>query len=216
MKEDILKNLSPEERKELLEKLQQEEKEERIGRREAYEGLRTQFLMQVKNALTAVTDDVQGFRDWLERESTAFRAIMSGYGQLRNEGQGSYTITDGNFRLSVRSNVVKCFDERADMAAERLIGYLERFVSQTEKGTDDEMYQLAMTLLERNRQGALDYKSICRLYQLEDKFDEEYSEIMNLFRESHIVSGTAINYYFHQKDDKGVWRRIEPSFCRLS
>ena len=216
MKEDILKNLSPEERKELLEKLQQEEKEERIGRREAYEGLRAQFLMQVKNTLTAVTDDVQGFRDWLERESTAFRAIMSGYGQLRNEGQGSYTITDGNFRLSVRSNVVKCFDERADMAAERLIGYLERFVSQTEKGTDDEMYQLAMTLLERNRQGALDYKSICRLYQLEDKFDEEYSEIMNLFRESHIVSGTAINYYFHQKDDKGVWRRIEPSFCRLS
>ena len=216
MKEDILKNLSQEERKELLEKLQQEEKEERIGRREAYEGLRAQFLMQVKDALTAVTDDVQGFRDWLERESTAFRAIMSGYGQLRNEGQGSYTITDGNFRLSVRSNVVKCFDERADMAAERLIGYLERFVSQTEKGTDDEMYQLAMTLLERNRQGALDYKSICRLYQLEDKFDEEYSEIMNLFRESHIVSGTAINYYFHQKDDKGVWRRIEPSFCRLS
>lgn len=216
MKEDILKNLSPEEKKALLNQLQQEEKEERIGRREAYEGLRAEFLMRVKNFLVSVTDNVQGFRDWLEKESANFRTIMNDYGQLRNEAQGSYTITDGSFRLSVKSNTVKCFDERADIAAERLINYLEKFVLKTEKGTEDEMYQLAMTLLERNRQGDLDYKSICKLYQMEEKFDEEYSEIMNLFKESHIVSKTAVNYYFYQKDDKGVWRRIEPSFCRLS
>ena len=77
------------------------------------------------------------------------------------------------------------------------------------------MYQLAMTLLERNKQGDLDYKSISKLYEMEDRFDDEYRSIMDLFRESNVVIKTAINYYFSMRDQNGVWRRIEPSFCRL-
>lgn len=38
---------------------------------------------------------------------------------------------------------------------------------------------------------------------------------VDLFRESNIVDGTAINFYFSQKDAMGVWRRLEPSFNRL-
>ena len=78
------------------------------------------------------------------------------------------------------------------------------------------MYLLAITLLERNKYGDLDYKSISKLYELEDRFgDPEYSEIMNLFRESNVIEGTATNYYFEEKDSRGVWRRLEPSFNRL-
>ena len=51
--------------------------------------------------------------------------------------------------------------------------------------------------------------------QLEDRFDSEYTEIMDLFRESNVVYKTAVNYYFHKRDENGVWHRIEPSFCRL-
>ena len=72
-----------------------------------------------------------------------------------------------------------------------------------------------MTLLERNRQGDLDYKNISKLYEMEDRFDEEYKSIMGLFRESHTVTKTAVNFYFWQRDKNGVWRRVEPSFCRL-
>ena len=88
-------------------------------------------------------------------------------------------------------------------------------MKQSEKGADDPIYQLAMTLLERNKQGKLDYKSISKLYELEDKFDGEYAEIMTLFKESNVVMGTAQNYYFSKRDKDGVWRRLEPSFCRL-
>ena len=85
-----------------------------------------------------------------------------------------------------------------------------------EKGADDPMYQLAMTLLERNRKGDLDYKSISKLYDLETQFDDpEYSQIMQLFKESNVVNGTAINFYFHQRDERGVWHKIEPSFNRM-
>ena len=110
---------------------------------------------------------------------------------------------------------MKSFDERANLAAERLVDYLKRYAMSRELGTDDPMYQLGMTLIERNRQGDLDYKSVSKLYELEDRFDSEYTEIMDLFRESNVVYKTAVNYYFHKRDENGVWRRIEPSFCRL-
>ncbi len=38
---------------------------------------------------------------------------------------------------------------------------------------------------------------------------------MQLFKESNVVYKTAVNYYFYKRDENGVWRRVEPSFCRL-
>ena len=212
---EAIKGMSADERKELLEQLKRQEKEEKVKSREAYEGLRAQFMMDVQNKLTPMTEDVRSFREWLERESEGFNDVMRDYGQLRKSDQESFTVIDGNFKLEVKSNKVKSFDERADMAAERLVDYLKRYVQKTEKGVDDPMYQLAMTLLERNKMGDLDYKSISKLYELEDRFDDEYSEIMSLFKESNVVQKTAVNYYFSKRDTNGVWRRIEPSFCRL-
>ena len=211
-----LKSLSAQDRKELLKQLQQEEKKNKRNRRDAYEGLRAQFMLEVKNKLLPVVDDVKAFRDWVEKEADAFTKVMKEYGQVKSDEQRSYTITDGDFRLEVKSNKVKGFDERADMAADRLIDYLKRYMQNSEKGSDDPMYQMAMTLLERNKMGDLDYKSISKLYELEDKFDEEYADIMRLFKEANVVQRNATNYYFSRRNpENGVWTRIEPSFCRL-
>ena len=206
----------------MLATLQNEANEEKNNRRQAYEELREKFAQDVQARLNDVVTAVSGFREWLESESRAFRDVMAEYGQLRSESQGGFTmtvgefrLTVGEFRLTVAANKVKGFDERADMAAERLVDYLKRYVQQTEKGTDDPMYQLAMTLLERNKSGDLDYKSISKLYDLESRFDQEYAEIMQLFKESNVVQRNAQNFYFHRRDEVGVWRKIEPSFCRM-
>ena len=213
---EVLKELSAKERKELLKQLQQEEKEDQRSRREAYETLRHQFTFDVESKLMPIVNNVQGFYDWIVGESEAFRNVMRDYGQLRRgEEQSSFTVVDENFKLEVKSNKVKSFDERADLAAERLINYLKDYVGRTDKGVDDPMYQLAMTLLERNKQGDVDYKSISKLYELESRFDTEYADIMQLLKESNVVYKTATNYYFYKRDLNGVWRRIEPSFCRL-
>ena len=211
-----IKSLSKEQRAALMAQLQQEEKEDRIARRETYEALRGEFMQDVKSKVTSLVEDVKGFRGWLEKEADAFTKVMKEYGQVKSDEQRSYTITDGDFRLEVKSNKVKGFDERADMAADRLIDYLKRYMQNSEKGSDDPMYQMAMTLLERNKMGDLDYKSISKLYELEDKFDEEYADIMRLFKEANVVQRNATNYYFSRLNpENGVWTRIEPSFCRL-
>lgn len=211
-----IKSLSKEQRAALMAQLQQEEKEDRIARRETYEALRGEFMHEVKTNVLEMVNAVTGFRGWLEKEADAFTKVMKEYGQVKSDEQRSYTITDGDFRLEVKSNKVKGFDERADMAADRLIDYLKRYMQNSEKGSDDPMYQMAMTLLERNKMGDLDYKSISKLHELEDKFDEEYADIMRLFKESNVVQRNATNYYFSRRNpENGVWTRIEPSFCRL-
>lgn len=211
-----IKSLSKEQRAALMAQLQQEEKEDRIARRETYEALRGEFMHEVKTNVLEMVNAVTGFRGWLEKEADAFTKVMKEYGQVKSDEQRSYTITDGDFRLEVKSNKVKGFDERADMAADRLIDYLKRYMQNSEKGSDDPMYQMAMTLLERNKMGDLDYKSISKLYELEDKFDEEYADIMRLFKEANVVQCNATNYYFSRRNpENGVWTRIEPSFCRL-
>ena len=212
----MLKGMSKEQRAALLAQLQSEAKNDRVAKRETYEALRGEFMYDVLTRVNDVEQTVSGFKKWLDGEVTAFTKVMREYGAVKNDGQQSYTITDGDFKLEVKFNKVKGFDERADIAAERLVDYLKRYMAASEKGVEDPMYQMAMTLLERNKTGDLDYKSISKLYELEDKFDGEYAEIMQLFKEANVVQTTATNYYFSKRNpETGVWTRIEPSFCRL-
>lgn len=213
---ELLKGMSKEQRAALLAQLQSEAKNDRVAKRETYEALRGEFMYDVLTRVNDVEQTVSGFKKWLDGEVTAFTKVMREYGAVKNDGQQSYTITDGDFKLEVKFNKVKGFDERANLAAERLVDYLKRYMEASEKGVEDPMYQMAMTLLERNKTGDLDYKSISKLYELEDKFDGEYAEIMQLFKEANVVQNTATNYYFSKRNpETGVWTRIEPSFCRL-
>ena len=214
--EDILKGLSAEQQEELLRTLTANKQQSELDKRNAYESIRTSFGRNVKDEVVRVALSVKKFRDWLDKESEGFKEVMAEYGKLRSKEQRGYTLVVDDFKLKVKSQDVKGFDERAELAAQRLMEYLGAYIDKSEKGEDDPMYQLCMNLLERNRNGKFNYTSISKLYQLEGKFnDEEYTSIMNLFRESNVTKETVVSYYFSQKGEDGVWRKIEPSFCRL-
>jgi hypothetical protein len=206
--------LSSLELKELLKEKKEEEHRQALVRREAYEGIRAELLRSAEQKVRAVIAEVECLYDFTVKETGAFFEVMKEYGQLRNGGdQMSYKIKGERFILEVKSNRVKKFDERADVAASRLIEFLQGYIRRSGQGVKDPMYRLAMTLLERNRKGDLDYQSVSRLYDLEQDFNsEEYSAIMQLFRESNVVEGTETHFYFHEKTKLGVWRRLEPSF----
>lgn len=211
-----LSQLSTAELKAVLARRQEDEKKARREKRDAYEGLRDELLIRMQRAVLKVTEENKGFLQLCDDESGAFRKILEDYGQLKKKDQLSFTIRNDQFKWEIKCNKIKRFDERADAAASKLVEFLRSWIQNKEDGTDNPMYQLAMTLLERNKNGDLDYKSISKLYDMEDKFDDpEYSAIMQLFRESNIVDSTSVNHYFSQRDDMGVWRRIELSFNRL-
>lgn len=211
-----LKDYSLEELEQALAQRLEQVKKREAEKREAYEKLRAELVNAIREKVLLTVAAVKNLSDFLTSEINAFRSIMSEYGQLRDPGQMSFKIENSGFRIWVKTNKVKRFDERADVAAARLIEFLQAWIKRAEQGENNPMYQLAMTLLERNKNGDLDYKSISKLYDLESRFnDPEYSAIMQLFKESNMIEGTATNYYFEQRNENGVWKRLEPSFNRL-
>lgn len=200
----------------LAERRKAEEAENSKRQREAYEGIRAEVVHRIETKVRQFVSEVQAMYDFIKDETLAFKQVMAEYGQLRFENQLSFQLQEENFKIEVKVNKIKAFDERADIAAARLIEFLKGWISNSEKGVNDPMYQLGMTLLERNRQGDLDYKSISKLYQLESDFNSpEYSDIMQLFKESNVVETTATNFYFYERTEMGVWRKLEPNFNRL-
>lgn len=210
------KSMTTAELADIEKKVKEARLEKSLKNREAYEGIRAEFVRSLELKVISVTEEVKGLYDYVVGQTTSFKEVLSEYGQLRKCDQLGYSVVEGNFKVEVKACKVKKFDERADAAAIRLIDFLGDWIKKSKAGTEDPMYQLAMTLLERNKYGDLDYKSISKLYDLEDRFnDAEYSSIMSLFKESNVTEGTATNYYFSRKDEKGVWRKIEPSFNRM-
>lgn len=211
-----LSKLTPAEREQMLNKLLEEKKKEEGLKREAYEGLRTEFLIRIQHELEKYVTYSNQFKQWLRGEAEAWYEILKEYGKLKRDDQIGFTLSSDDFKFYVKGNRVKGFDERADIAEKRLVDFLSRYVANSDKGTKDPMYKLALSMISRNEQGDLDYKSISRLYELESDFnDPEYSEIMQLFKESNVVENTVINFYFEEKNQYNVWRKVEPSFNNI-
>ena len=212
-----LSNISSAELEELLKKKKDQEHKAALEKRNAYEGIKEDLLKRVEKRIMNTSTNVLELFDFIVRETSAFYEVMKEYGQLRKgDRQMSYHINNDHFRIDVKTNKVKKFDERADIAAARLIEFLQGWIKSSDKGVDDPLYQLAMILLERNRQGDLDYKSISKLQDMKNKFNnEEYNDIMRLFEESNVVEGTATYFYFSHRTDLGVWKRIEISFNEM-
>lgn len=209
-------NLTKDERAELLRKLQEEEKQERINRREAFESIQAKFIHDVKNRFTAYMQHGKDFMGWLRGESEAYMQVLREYGKLKRDEQIGFSVRDEDFKIAVKGCRVKGFDERADIAEKRLVDFLNEWIGESDDNKKNPMYKLAMKMIQRNESGDLDYKSISALYDLEEDFNNpEYSEIMSLFRESNTVEGTVIKFYFEQKDKYNNWAKVEPSFNRM-
>lgn len=212
---DISK-MSTEQLEELLRQKKAEDQKAAEARRNAYESLKNGVINTIEGKVRQAVDIVRELHDSVVNETGAFYETMKEYGMLKSTEQRSYTLQNDRFKIEVKSNKIKGFDERADIAASRLIEFLNSWIRGRSNGESDPMYRLAMAMLERNRYGDLDYKSISKLYEMESQFNNpEYSAIMQLFKESNVVEGAAINFYFYEKDKLGNWRRLEPSFNRM-
>lgn len=197
--------LSEKEREELLSRLSAEKKLKEAAKRKNYQKMRNRFIASTEKRVRKYVKEGMALKKWLHDEADTFYNAMKGYGELKRDEQLGFTVGNDNFRIQVKGNRVKRFDERADIAEKRLIDYLNRWIQSKGEGERNPVYKLAMSLLQRNEAGDLDYKSVSRLYELEQDFnDTEYTSIMQLFRESNIVEGTVVRFYFEEKDEMKV------------
>ena len=129
-----LTKISSEELEELLKQKKEQERQTVITRREAYESIRAELLHRVEQKVRAVAGDVKDLFDFIVDETSTFYEIMKEYGQLRRgDAQMSFLIPSEKFRIEVKTNKVKKFDERADIAASRLIEFLQSYIKSSAK-----------------------------------------------------------------------------------
>ena len=154
---------SEKERDLLLAKLAADKKRKELAKRKNYQKLRTKFLSSVEKRIRKYVKDGQELKEWLRLESESYYNALKEYGELKRDEQLGFTVNNDTFRVQVKGNRVKRFDERADVAEKRLIDYLEKWIARKGEGEKNPIYKLAMSLLQRNESGDLDYKSISRL-----------------------------------------------------
>ena len=213
-----INKLSATEQADLLRQLTEKTREEQRNRKDAYESIKAQYLVDVKARLMRHVQDCRDFKTWLRGESETFMKMLHEYGQLKRDEQLGFSVKDDDFKVLMKGNRVKGFDERADVAEKRLVDFLNAWIATRDEGNGKKnpMYKLAMSMIQRNEAGDLDYKSISQLYELEADFDDpEYSDIIALFKESHCVEGTVIQFYFEKKDKYNRWAKVEPSFNKM-
>lgn len=193
----------------------EQENAEREARRSEYETEKDALITTLGNTALGAANTLKKFKHDAMDQARGFRGKLLEYGQLRKgeANKGNFEIKNDNFKITFSSQVKKCFDERSELAEEKLKRFLGSFV----KKRDKDLHDLVLSLLERNpKSGDLDISNIQRLYKLEDRFDnDDWREAIRLFKESYNPEGTAYYVRFFQKDADNAWQLINLNFSSL-
>lgn len=192
-----------------------QENAEREARRSEYETEKDELINTLGTTAIATADTLRTFKQSAMENVRGFRAKLLEYGQLRKgeANKGNFEIKNDSFKITFSSQVRKCFDERSELAEEKLKKFLGSFV----KKRDKDLHDLVLSLLERNpKSGDLDISNIQRLYKLEDRFDnDDWREAIRLFKESYNPDGTAYYVRFFNKDEQNGWQLINLNFASI-
>lgn len=197
-----LATMSVSELQELLKEKQAAETAEKHAKRKRYETRKEELI----NTLGSFAEQLRGQMQQLKNdafvEMGSFRKQMMEYGEIRGgeKNKGSFELKNERYKVIFRSQVNKCFDERAELAEEKLRQFLSTFV----KKKDKPAYELVMALLERNdKTGDFDIHLINRLYKMRDRFDDAlWHEALDLFQESYSPYGSAQYIQFLMKNEE--------------
>ncbi|MGD1960524.1 MAG: DUF3164 family protein [Fulvivirga sp.] len=144
-----------------------------------------------------------------------FMERMREYSDVNGKSKGGFSLVskDGKSKLTLSFQTKKTFDERADMAEEKLKKFLESFV----KARDKKAYKLIMSLLERTRGGDFDDNLIMKLWSMENDFDnDDWRDSIRLFKESYNPAKTTKYINFYKKDGTDKWQNIQLNFSSIS
>lgn len=210
------KQLSIAELEEQLKAAKKEKKEKQERERKEYEDERDNLINELAGFAVNVHGQMCDLKHEAMKQMTAFRERMLEYGSLRRgeKNKGSFEIKNDKYKVTFSSNIVKAFDERAELAEKKIKSFLTTFV----KKRDKETFKLVNALLERSdKTGDFDIGLINRLYKLEDTYDDpDWKEGIRLFKEAYNPSGTA--YYirfFERNENTGAWDAIVLDFAKV-
>lgn len=209
-----LDNLSTEELERVLAQRKHEENEKLRAERKEYEDARERIVNELGTRAFVIMESLELLKGDAFKDLKGFRERMMKYGDIRNgdRNKGNFEIKNDKFKIMFSSQINKRFDERAELAEQKLREFLEGFVKKQSQKT----YKLVKSLLERNpKTEDYDISLINRLYAMEEEFDDpNWKEAIKLFKESYSPTGTAQYVRFFKKNENNGWDAIVLDFAK--
>ena len=205
--------MSTEELQTYLETRQKQEKERIKKERDAYESYVEETVMEIVNEAIGVSKTIKNYHSSATTKLNEMRDKLQEYGMIRSNSKGGYRrITkDGQYQVVYKYSTSSDWDERAGKAE----NLLRDFLKDTIKKRDLKTYNIISALLERNKEGDLEYSRIQSLYSQENEFDDpRWKEAIRLFKESYqpTTSKMYIEVY-ERSEESNKWKLIP---CNLS
>jgi hypothetical protein len=212
-----LDDLTDEELDRLLEEREKKKRREAEARRKKYENDRDSLVHDLTIAAEQIEQQLEQFKTDAYNRISQFSDRMMQYGEINGKSRGGFSIrsADGTRKVTFSQQVRKVFDERAEMAEQKIREFIAKFI----KKRDEKAYDLIMSLLERNsKTGDFEVNSINKLYKMEDKFDDElWKDGIRLFKESYNPQKTTkyINFYKLSATEKEELINLNFSSARI-
>lgn len=195
-----------------LEEAEAYERAQRDSNRQAYEALRDETVTNLCKLAIDLNTQLREFKRKAFDDAQSVYNLLQEYSARHNDGKGNFTIDskDGNFRMNYKRQGKPNFDERSHQAEKHIIDFVN-----SKFGDDKDTKEMIMALLER-KQGALDINLIQKLYQFEDRFDDEnWRAGIKLLKESYSYNHSKDYIRFEQKNSIGEWEPITLQFTNV-
>lgn len=183
---------------------------EKREKQQAYEQLKNDVLNNLCKEAVLRNDSLKLFKTKSFDDLGALYEMLKEYSSRHADGKGSFTIENDEFRILYKKQGKPSFDERSDQAEKHIKDFLE-----SRYNGDKDTKDLIMSLLER-RNGELDVALIQKLYQMEDRFDNENWKCgIELLKESYNYKHSKDYVRFEKKTEQGAWENINLQFSSI-
>lgn len=202
--------LTPEQREELQRQLREQALKDQQQKKESYLSLKNESIVFLCTKAKRLHEYLKDFKRLSFENMDTLHELLREYSGRASDSKGSFKIESENFKIEYCVQGRGTYDERATEA--------ERFIFEFIEGRysgDVATKEFILSLLER-KNGDLDHNNIQKLYQYEDKFDDEtFSRACALFRESYNYAHSKDYIRFYEKNKQGKWQNIVLQFSAV-
>jgi len=196
-----------------LEERKREEKQNAQREREDYEKSVDKTASHIIRRAVKLSRLLEAFKGVTTEQLEAIREKLNEYGAIRANSKGGFLLRtkDGTGKVLYKYSSICDWDERADKAEDLLTDFLKDVV----KKRDKELFELVMGLLEKNKDGKLEFSRMQALYAKENLFtDPRWVEAIRLFKESFRVIDSKMRLEIYTRNE--VTKEWEPVPLNLS
>lgn len=213
-----LEDLTEDQRKSLISELAKVEKTKRselAKKRKAYEKNREARIQKIVKGVIKIEQSMIQFKNEVSELMALQHSELDEFGMVPTKSKGGFSIisNDGNFKITRSRDTDPKWDETAIKGTNLIKEFL---VQQGQKQVDPAIYELLMSLLEKNNQGELEFSKVMLFIQHEDKFtDPLWLEGLRLLKEGYHVEFKKFGYQFFKKNEEGKFKAISINFSNL-